>query len=296
MVDSVKITSLSGRGTLFLRRGDRSSYWLDEIDWGQASGQHNTYRYLDQVGASIVSTSIQPRALSLSGWVVETADGTLRERCDFLNAFFSPVEDYELLCGDKKIAFRPDCSIIYSREFKENNRKARRFLLQATCPFPLFSDSTDKAVPFESETKLFRFPADFGRTQPLVFAVVGSAYNTAINNQGGFAAGFVARIRFSGEVSGPCLTNLDTGEMIGVNHTFQNGEQLEIGTVSGAKHITLFSADGAKRDLIKHRDVRTSWFQLSPGVNHIAVSCTDTAQRDNMSVTLYYSPLYLEVE
>lgn len=296
MIDEITITSLSGRGTLFLRRGDRAGYWLDTIDWGQASGQHNTYRYLNQIGASIVSTSIQTRALSLSGWIVGTVGSPLRERCDFLNTFFSPAEDYDLQCGSKKIRFRPDCSIIYSREYSENNRKARRFLLQATCPFPLFSASVGKEVPFESESRLFRFPTGFGRTQPIIFAVKGRAYNTTVNNQGGFSTGFLVHIRFSGEASGPYIANLDTGERIGVHYAFANGDQLEIGTMPGEKHITLLSPDGTETSLIRYRDVSTRWFQLSPGTNRIAVGCANAVQRENMAVTLEYSTLYLEVE
>lgn len=296
MIEEITITSLSGKGSVFMRTKDAAAYWLGPVDWGQVSGVHNTYRYYNQIGASIVSTSVQQRPLSITGWVTDAGDGTLQERCDALNTFISPVEDYELAYKNKKIKFRPDSSIVYSREHIKNNEKVRRFLIQATCPFPLFSDSVPNEVPFESNLNMFRFPTGFGRKAPLVFSVVGDAYNVSVNNQGGFATGFIARIRFTGAVADPYIANLDTGERVGVNDTFQNGDQLEIGTVSGEKHITLYRADGTTQNLMKRRDVRTSWFQLSPGVNHIAVGCTDSAQRANMSVTLEYATLYLEVE
>lgn len=296
MIEEIKITSLSGRGTLFLKRREYFGYWLGPVDWGQVQGQHQTYSYYRQVGKQIVDTTIGTRALSITGWVVD-GGGNIQDRCDFLNTFISPVEDYSLEYKNRRIQFRPDISVAYSPEYMKNNEKVRRFLIQGTCPFPLFTDRNDTEVPFDQIRKLFRFPTNFGRTEPLVFAVVGKAYSVRVNNRGGFASGFVVRVRFSGEVSAPKVLNMDTGKFIGVNRTFTRGEQLEISTVPGSKHILLWTADGEKVDLIKYRDFRSSFdTQLLPGENRIAVDCADLDQRASMDVTLYYTPLYLEVE
>lgn len=295
MIDEIKITSLSGRGTLFLKNREYFGYWLGPVDWGQVSGQHQTYSYLNQVGKSIVSTTVGTRPLSITGWVVD-GGGQIQDRCDYLNAFISPVEDYELEYKGKKIQFRPDISVAYSREYIKNNEKVRRFLIQATCPFPLFKDSEDTAVPFDQTGKMFHFPTDWGQEEPLVFAVIGKAYSITVTNRGGFSTSFIVRIRFFGEVQNPKIWNMTIGKFIGVNHTFSNGEQLEFSTVSGSKHMTLWTANGEKVDLIKDRDYRTSWIQLQPGANLIAVDCADLDQRVSMDVTLYYTPLYLEVE
>lgn len=296
MIDEIKITSLSGRGTLFLKKGEYWSYWLGPVDWGQVQGTHQTYSYVNQVGESIVSTTVGTRPLSITGWVVDIEGGTMRDRCDFLNAFISPVEDYSLEYKGKKIRFRPDISVAYSPEYMKNNEKVRRFLIQGTCPFPLFTDQEDTEVPFDQLKKLFRFPTGFGRAEPLVFAVTGKAYSVVVNNRGGFSTGFVARIRFSGEVQNPRVKSMTTGKFIGVNRTFSRGEQLEISTVPGSKHLILWTAGGEKVDLIKFRDFQTSWIQLQPGENRLALECADLDQRAGMDVTVYYTPLYLEVE
>lgn len=296
MITEIKITSLSGRGTLFLRNGEYWGYWLGPVDWGQVQGQHQTYNYYNQVGKSIVDTTVGTRPLSITGWVVD-GGGKIQDRCDFLNAFISPMEDYELEYKGKKIGFRPDISVAYSREYIKNNEKVRRFLIQGTCPFPLFSDQNDTAVPFQQTGNRFVFPTNFGQLEPLVFSVTGQAYSIHINNRGGFSTGFVVRIRFSGEVQNPQIKNLTTGKMVGVNRIFTRGEQLEVSTIPGNKHMTLWSEDGQKVNLIKYRDVQTSFdTHLQPGDNHIALDCADLDQRANMDVTLYYTPLYLEVE
>ena len=296
MIREITITSLSGRGSLFLKSREYWGYWLGPVDWGQVQGQHQTYNYLNQVGESIVSTTVGTRPLSITGWVID-GDGQIQERCDFLNSFISPVEDYLLEYNGKKIQFRPDISVAYSREYIKNNEKVRRFLIQGTCPFPLFSDKEDTEVTFDQTGKMFHFPTDWGQTDPIVFAVVGNAYNTAVQNKGGFTNGFIAKIRFSGTVENPKVWNMTTGKFVGVNRTFSRGEQLEISTIPGSKHITLWTESGEKVDLIKNRDYRSSFeTQLQPGANLIAVDCDDLDQRNNMEITLYYTPLYLEVE
>lgn len=296
MIEEIKITSLTGRGTVSMKSREYWSYWLGPVDWGQVQGQHQTYNYYRQVGKKIVDTIVGTRALSITGWVVD-GEGKIQDRCDFLNAFISPVEDYELEYKDKKIQFRPDISVAYSREYIKNNEKVRRFLIQGTCPFPLFTDRSDTEVPFQSTGNRFRFPTNFGQLEPLVFAVTGQAYSIHIFNRGGFSTGFIVRIRFSGEVENPKIRNMTTGKLVGVNRTFTRGEQLEISTVPGSKHMTLWTADGEKINLIKYRDVQTSFdTQLQPGDNLLAIDCADLDQRASMDVTLYYTPLYLEVE
>lgn len=296
MIDEIKITSLTGRGSIVMKTRMYWSYWLDDVDWGQVEGVHHTYQFYSQVGESIVSTSVRSRPISITGWVVDGYAGTLQERCDFLNTFISPVEDYELEYRDKKIRFRPDYSIQYSRETTKNNRLVRMFLISGTCPFPLFSDAEDTAVQFDKKKKMFRFPTDFGQSAPLVFAEVGRAFSADVYNKGGFSTGAVIRMRFTGEVQSPRVKSLTTGEFIGVNRTFSRGEQLEISTTPGSKRITLLAEDGTRKDLISKRDFQSTFFQLRPGVNRIALDFDDLSQRPNVDVTLYFTPLYQEVE
>lgn len=296
MIQEIKITSISKRGTLTIKTRDFRGYWLGPVDWGQAQGQHNTYAYYNQVGSSIVSTSILARALSITGWVIEDGQGTMQSRCDFLNSFISPAEDYILEYKNRKIRFRPDCSVIYSTDDIQNNEKKRKFMIQGTCPYPLFTDSVDTAIPFEDSGKLLRFPTDFGQDAPFVFGIIGKAFSMEVNNKGGFSTGIIIRIHFLGEVKNPRLKNLTTDKFIGVARTFARGERLEISTVPGEKYITLYKEDGTQQNLIKYRDYRTSWIQLEPGVNRLAIDCDDLDQRDSMEVTVYFTPLYLEVE
>lgn len=296
MITEIKITSLSGRGSVTMKTRDYQGYWLGTVDWSQVQGSHNTYAYNNQIGESIVSTTIQTRPLSITGWVVDDAAVPLQRRCDFLNSFISPTEDYDLEYNGKKIQFRPDSSIAYGKEYIKNNEKVRRFLITATCPFPLFSDLEDTAAPFDDSKKLFHFPTDFGRVKPLVFAVTSKAYSVTINNTGGFSTGLIARIEFSGEVQNPKLRNMTTGKFDGVNRTFQRGERLEICTTPGSKSLTLITQEGTRKNLIKYRDYRNSWIQLEPGANRLALDCDDLDQRANMEATVYYTPLYLEVE
>ncbi len=296
MIEEIKITSLAGRGDLILKKQDFRGYWLGPVDWGQVQGQHQGYHYYNQVGESIVSTTVGTRPLSIAGWVVDGSGETLQSRCDFLNAFISPVEDYILEYKGKKIQFRPDISIAYSPEYIKNNEKVRRFLIQATCPFPLFSDMENTRVTFDFSQKMFRFPTGFGRKSPLVFAITSKTYSVEIENKGGFSTGLIAKIRFSGEVQNPRLVNLTTEKFVGVNRTFSRYEQLEISTAPGSKYMKLYTVNGGQENLIKYRDFRNNWIQLQPGINRLALDCDNLDQRPNMDVIVSFTPLYLEVQ
>lgn len=295
MIDKIVLTSAAGRGSVTMTRNDRRGYWLEDVDWGQAEGQHNAYSYYNQIGESIVSTAIGPRAVAITGFIVEN-QGTMRERCDFLNAFLSPVEDYTLAYGGKVIRIRPDRSVIYSREYLTNNRKLRKFLIQATAPYPLFSGEDESVAAFDELQKLFRFPTALGSGAPLVFGLTSKVYHTTIDNTGGFAAGMVIEIAFAGTVTNPRVRNLTTGGMIGVDRTFAAGERLRISTLPGEKSITLIASDGTASSLMKYRNYETVWIRLQPGENLISVEADDLAQRGNMTATVRWTPLYLEVE
>lgn len=296
MIKEITITSLTGRGSVTMRDRNYKGYWLGPVDWGAVQGTHQTYSFPDQVGESIASTTVEKRALSVTGWVVDGGTKDLQLRCDFLNSFFSPVEDYTLEYQGKKLQFRPDSSIRYSPEYIKNNEKVRRFLLQATCAYPLFTDQSDTGAAFDSTGKLFRFPNSFGREAPVVFGTRSTTYSVEVNNPGGFATWITAKFTFSGVVEDPQIKNLTTGEVLGVNRRFTRGEVLELSTKDGSKYMRLTTAEGIRENILKNWDFRTDWLQLAPGRNMLALGCKDLEQRANMSVAVYFTPLYLEVE
>ena len=39
MIDEITITSLSGRGSVTMKKKDYAGYWLGPVDWGQVQGQ-----------------------------------------------------------------------------------------------------------------------------------------------------------------------------------------------------------------------------------------------------------------
>lgn len=296
MIDEITITSLSGRGSVTMRTKDYKGYWLGRVDWGQAEGVHQTYSAYNQIGQSITSTSLESRALSIPGWVIEDADGSMVRRCEFLNSFISPVEDYILEYHGRKIQFRPDSSVVYSRELETDNALLRKFLIQATCAFPLFSNTADTIVPFDFSTKQFRFPTDFGQATPIIFATTERLYNTRITNPGGFSTGVTIRIDFIGNVTNPKIRDLQTNQAIGVDGSFVSGDRLTIVTTQGNKSMTLRKSDETTQNVIKNRSIDTVWLQLKPGMNIWALECSDLSQRANMTVQVAFTPLYLEVE
>lgn len=295
MIEEITITSLAGRGSVTMRAGDAKGYWLGAVDWEQAAAGHVTCTAYNQAGASIVSTSLHPRSLSITGWVID-GDVSLRSRCAYLNGFLSPTEDYVLQFERYQIGFRPDASVAYSRERTKNNATLRRFLIQATCPNPFFTETEQTIVRFDTGLKRWRFPTDFGQAEPLMFAVTEQMYNLRVTNPGGFAAGVTITIDFIGNVANPKVRDLKTGRYVGVNHTFAAGDTLTVTTVPGRKAIAVRHADETEENLIRRRDVGMSWLQLEPGANIWAIECGDPLRRPNMQMQIAFTPLHLEVE
>lgn len=296
MINEITITSLSGRGSVTMRTQDYEGFWLGPVDWGQVSGTHQTYRSPNQLGETVASTTVEPRPLSITGWVIDAGTGGLGQRCDFLNAFFSPVEDYSLEYRGRKIGFRPDASVKYGRTRKENNEKKRKFLIQATCPYPLFTDLADTAAAFDASGKLFRFPNNFGRQAPALFGTRNQTYTLEVNNSGGFQTWITAKLRFSGTVENPQIKNLTTGQSLRVLRRFGRGESLTLSTMPDRQFLRLETAEGQTVNILKNWDITTGWIQLNPGRNTLALGCEDLDQRAAMSVTVFFTPLYMEIE
>lgn len=295
MIESVIIEELSTGESIEIGMDGNQEYWLEVADWGQAEGSHISYSMANQQGETIVSTTLQSRVLSITGWVIE--DSTpLRTRCNFLNQFISPSKDYLLKFETYQIQFRPDTSIVYGREHTVNNVKMRQFLIQATCPQPFFSSIEETTVLFDFSTKQFRFPTDFGQASPIIFATTEQVYNTRITNPGGYSTGVTIQIDFVGNVTNPKIRDLKTNQVIGVNKSFVNGDRLTIVTVPGKKSMTVRYANQTTENVIKYRDVQTSWLQLAPGGNIWGIECSELTQRANMDVQVMFTPLYLEVE
>lgn len=296
MIQQITLTSNAGRGSVVMKYGDRRDYWLDDVDWGQAEGSHNQYSYYNQIGASIVSTAVGTRDIQITGYVLEDGQDTYRSRLDFLNTFISPLEDYALYYGDKKIEFRPDRSITWSREYKTNNLKGRKFIIQGTAPSPLFEGAENLIGNFDHLAKAFKFPHDFGSSAAFAFGLTTETYTTTIDNTGGFDTGFTMEITFTATVTNPKIYNTTTGKYLGIDYVFQSGDILTVCTVSGKKRMTLQSHTGETVNMIRYRNVGMSWFQLQPGSNNLSLSCDDASELGGMRVTVYYTPLYQEVE
>lgn len=295
MIEHITIESLTDGERMEIGMDGYQDYWLESVNWGQVNGSHHTYAQCNQVGESIASTSIFARPLSVTGWVIDD-DTPLRTRCDRLNRFLSPSTDYLLKFEAYQIGFRPDSSVVYGRDHTVNNVKMRQFLIQATCPQPFFAETASRMVPFDFSTKRFRFPTDFGQASPVIFALTEKVYNTQIYNPGGFAVGVTIEFKFVGNVTNPKVRDLKTNRLIGVDHAFVSGDRLTIVTIPGRKSMTVKHTDESTENLIRYRNIQTSWLQLAAGANIWAIECSDLEERANMQVEVWFQPLYLEVE
>ena len=66
MIESVQLTNKTTLQSIVIDQYE-SNFVLDEIDLGVVNGTHHSYKYLNQIGAYIDSTTLEPRVISITG-------------------------------------------------------------------------------------------------------------------------------------------------------------------------------------------------------------------------------------
>ena len=297
MIDEISIENISTGRTLILGKDGWQDFWLEDIDWGQIEGSHNTYAFYNVPGDTVVSSRILTRPVTITGWIIADGTKTLEERAAILNKFVSPEYDYVIRYDKYKLSFKPDVSIVYGHNNHTiNNDVMRKFQILGTSHQPFFEESTASKSLFEEIEGLFYFPTDFGYNENIVFGVASQAGSKLINNTGSCAIGAIIHIEFTGSVTNPKIQDLSSLEYIKVNSSFLTGEILEICTIPGKKFIQVAHVGGTIENYIRYRDPNMTWLKLQPGYNDWSISAQDPNTVINMQVSVIYTPQHLEVE
>ncbi len=170
---------------------------------------------------------------------------------------------------------------------EENMYQPSRITLTIACPLPYFRDPDDfgEDIAQHLDKVVMPFvvpPSGF------VVAALSQRQNVSLTNAGDVACGLRARIEINGPVTAPGIINTGTGEYIRLLGSFSSGDVIEISTETKAKSVRLNGEN------IMHRlDRASTFFGLSVGANGVRYSADDGY--NNMSMFLFYTPLYLGV-
>ena len=293
MIESVQLTNKTTLQSIVIDQYE-SNFVLDEIDLGVVNGTHHSYKYLNQIGAHIDSTTLEPRVISITGWVIGSTYDLMEQNKQILNGLINPLHHVEAQVLDKyKITFKPDYSIKYSTGYVENNEVLTKFLIQGTCEDPLFTSLRESTIPLATTYPKFKFPLIIPQNQGILFGLRESSLIMNVINEGQVDTGMVITFSCSSEVVNPSITNISTGEYFKFNKTLSPGEIVVVSTLSGSKGIKGIIGE-FESSYFRYLDLGSTWLTLHPGDNLLKYNADQNPQWLEVSISFYNK--YLEVQ
>jgi len=243
-----------------------SSYVLDIADFGVIESSHKTSKYYNQIGDTLVSSMLNDRAISISGWVIGASEEEIKNKKKLLNRMINPLKDIVITCGNYKIKMRPRNTIKYSVNYTENNEVLCKFLIYGVSYNPLFEDVTESS-----------------------FAI---ATNTIVMNNGTIDTGFKIVLSSTGAVKNPMIS-LGNGKFILLNKVLANGESIVINTGYSLESI-VGKIGTVNFNYYKYFNYDSMWLKLDIGSNTLSISAEENGSM--LSALISYSNKYLEVQ
>lgn len=292
MIESLLLTNTVTLQSILFDRDD-SDFVLDEIDLGVVNGTHHSYKYVNQIGVYINSTTLEERTVSIKGYVIGDDYGLLEENKSSLNKLINPMQAIEMIILDKyKLSFKPDYSIKYSTTYKENNEVLCKFLIQGTCADPLFTTLGKQSAAIGTIPK-FHFPLIIPQNKGILMGLRTSSLYLNLNNTGDVKTGMLIEFTCTGNVKNPKLINVDTQEFLQIDKTISPGEKIVISTVSGEKYIR-GTLNGVESNYFKYLNFDSTWMQLDTGLNTLKYDAEENLS--SLEVSVSFLPRLLEVQ
>lgn len=293
MIESITLRNLVTNQSILIDK-TTSDWVLGEIDLGTVEGNHHSYKYVNQVGVYIDSTSLEERAVSIPGWVIGEDLADMKDNMTVLNRLVNPQHELELTLFDQYVLrFKPDYSIKYATPYEENNEVLCQFLIQGTCADPMFS--TKNGIPTQIALVLpkFHFPLIIPKDKGIILGLRQPNLLATIVNDGDIDTGMVIEFSCNTTVVNPSLLHVETQEFIKINKTITPGETITVSTVSGNKYVKGYH-DGQTENYFKYWDWDSTWLQMYRGVNVLKYDADSGVE--GLAVSVSFTPKLLEVQ
>ena len=293
MIESITLKNLVTNQSILIDK-TTSDWVLGEIDLGTVEGNHHSYKYVNQVGVYIDSTSLEERAVSIPGWVIGEDLADMKDNMTVLNRLVNPQHELELTLFDRYVLrFKPDYSIKYATPYEENNEVLCQFLIQGTCADPMFSTKNGILTQIALVLPKFHFPLIIPRDKGIILGLRQPNLLATIVNDGDIDTGMVIEFSCNTTVVNPSLLHVETQEFIKINKTITPGETITVSTVSGNKYVKGYH-DGQTENYFKYWDWDSTWLQMYRGVNVLKYDADSGVE--GLAVSVSFTPKLLEVQ
>ena len=208
---------------------------------------------IDQVGATIQSTNIQPRPVTIVGCLVGDAQDVNKNK---LLSVVRPDIGGKLYADDYYLSVYPTATPI----IEPKNRLAR-FQFSLLAPYPYWCKDDSASATLSGIQKLFKLPCNFSKTYRFGELMQTQFMNVA--NRGQVPIPYTATFIAKGEVENPKITNATTGKFLLIKKTLVSGERLVVEITHERTYVTS-SVDGDCRGALS---LSSNLFRLDVGDN-----------------------------
>lgn len=242
----------------------------------------NTTKFALQDGSTFVSSSLSDRFITIKAtYALKNANAIERE----VMRVFNPMLEGTLYkinsFGTKQISVR----LLSAPQIVRLQGRAEITIDLQAC-FPFYQ--TENVVePMALKTPMLRFPMFWANTEQKLFGIYDDTQRIEVTNKGDIDTGFVLTFKARGSVTNPKLKNAVTGEMIALNYTMEQGDEVQIINMPFFKEVRV---NGEKKFSALNR-TETSFFNLVVGRNVFQLLADENVT--NLTAYVEYAPKYL---
>ena len=157
------------------------------------------------------------------------------------------------------------------------------------CPRPYWREMTETYTNASNVEALFEFELETDDVG-VELSAIDVDTSTIIQNNGTVEAGVTFVLTATTQCTNPRIYNLSTGEFIGCWTTLQQGDRLEIRTVTGSKEVTHIR-NGVRTNYINTMMEGSQWLQMAIGANEYSY----TVDAGECELGIYYTNEYVGV-
>lgn len=269
-------------------------YILAHIDFGTVNGKFNSTQFIDLVGSNIDSTALEERDVYIKGCILADTPEEMFEKKRKLKSFFNPQFDIKSIYNKHSLVFRPTKTVKDDSDWRKKTDRFYLFHIYGIAHYPLWRLLKGTIIQ-ESKTRGgFIFPLVIPKNKGITFGYNPAIAPHNIPNFGDVAVGFKLKIKAEyGEVTNPKIINNKTDEEIEVNISMASGDIVEISTENGNKYAKLIRND-VETDIFDLITLK-SRMSMRMGIGINSFSITAAGNSANMTISIEYSPGYLEV-
>lgn len=215
---------------------------------------------INQTGATIQSTNIQPRPVNITGYIV--GDGQ-NEKKNKLISVIRPDIGGKLYADDYYLNVYPTATpSIEARGF------SAKFQFSLLAAYPYWCKDDSVSATLARVDKRFKFPWNLSKSYS--FGHLSEAQFMNVPNRGQVPVPYRVTFIANGDVENPKIINATTGKYLLVNKTMVSGERLVV-DITHDKTTVTSSVDGDCRGALS---LRSNMFLLDVGDNVLKPEAT----------------------